>query len=110
MASCHQFATWCKLKGLWYPANSTDPKAIIPGNGATIFHDASTGHKVMILAVSPDGQTFICGEGNSGNGVHNRTRRRREFVGFDNLWGPDEQPIGFERQEITGKSVKVSDR
>jgi hypothetical protein len=31
-------------------------------------------------------------------------------VAFDNLWGPDEQPTGYERYPITGASVKVSDR
>jgi hypothetical protein len=110
MASCHAFVSWAKKHFYFWPADTDDPKAIIPGNGATIFHTPSTGHKCTIVAVSPDGQSFITCEGNTGNGVHLRCRKRKEFVAFDNLWGPDEQPTGYERYPITGASVKVSDR
>jgi len=132
---CCLFVTWCwrqarvvdfsepgtynllkraEAKGWFYPLDSTDPRARIPGNALLWQHGDRTGHISLIARVGersrPAGAPMQYNTigGNEGNRVKFgiRDERSHGLVGFINPFGPDEQPPDFERGIIAAKSVE----
>ena len=104
-ASCHGWIRYAKLKNYFYPIDSEDPKAWIPGNSMVFFWDGEHGHYTSIVWVSPDGQTVITVEGNKGNRVAlvKHSIHEKCIVGTVNPFPPDEQPLDFERGTCSTK-------
>lgn len=103
LPSCHGLVRWAKQFDFFYPLDSTDPKAWIPGNLLMFYHDASSGHCTTIVTLSEDGVQMNTVGGNEGNRVAFRLRNKHEhgIVGTINPFPDTEQPLGFERGVVT---------
>jgi len=148
-AWCCLFATWCyrqagmfnikepstydfwklaEKNGWFYPLDSKDPRAYIPGNAFLIQHKGPkgnwthTGHIALIARVAFGGECapnvvspapsqamkFNTVAGNEGNRVKFgiRTIKCKDLVGFINPFPEEEQPLDFERGIIQAQSVE----
>ena len=106
--------------GMFYPLESDDERAIIPGNALLFQHKNAagtwtrTGHISILLRVDDDAEEFNTVGGNEGNRVKvgNRSRKRsKDLIGFINPFPSVEQQADFERGLIVANSVdKLSTR
>jgi hypothetical protein len=106
-ASTWAFWKLAEKRGWFYPINSTDPKAFIPGNSFLWQHKTAlgghwtrTGHISIIVGANPNGWLFYTIGGNEGNRVKLGSRDIRhsaDLIGIINPFPPDEQPLDFKR-------------
>jgi hypothetical protein len=104
-ASTWTFWKWAERKGIFYPAFSKNPRALVPGNIVLWQHKDGNGnwtrlgHAGVVFSVSPGGVLFNTIEGNHGNAVASVVRRigERNLIGFVNPYSSNEQVSQFER-------------
>jgi hypothetical protein len=118
-----QFSTWslwqrAKKEGWFFPLDSKNSRAIIPGNALLFQHKkrsgawTRTGHIALIARTNKDGRTFNTIGGNEGNRVKFgvRTIQSKDLIGFINPFPDDEQPLKYERGTIKAPRVTGSTR
>lgn len=104
--SCYSTMVIAKEKGWWNPRKDYHP---IPGDLMIMLHSLSggwsPGHTGMVLRVGGFGFNTI--EGNCGNRIKLGYRKFSQvgLAGFINVFGPGEQPTGWEHGVIAARAV-----
>lgn len=108
-ASCYYTMMTAKRLGFWRPLNSA--YIAIPGDIFVMLHDLgggySPGHTGMKLRGSENGAVFNTIAGNEGNRIKLGLRwiSQKGLAGWINVFGPEEQPVAWERGVVVAQAV-----